>query len=105
MSTEIQAVTFAQIDGGKWTDADSPEYLRMVALQTQLAAMAGLWQGVVNATGAADVTTAYNALKADVHKIVDLTGIIPANVVFPGGSRKKRQSKKKKNQRKHHNNQ
>ena len=104
-SLQIDAVTFAQIDANKWTDANNPEYTRLLALREQLAAMAGLWQGVVNATGAADVTTAYNALKADVHKIVDLTGIIPANVVFPGGSRKKRQSKKKKNQRKHHNNQ
>lgn len=104
-SLQIDAVTFAQIQASKWTDASNPEYTRLVALRTQLAAMALLWQGVVAATNAATVTAAYNALNADVHKIVNLTGIIPANVVFPGGSRKKRQSKKKKNQRKHHNNQ
>ena len=103
-SLQIDAVTFAQIDANKWTDANNPEYTRLLALREQLAAMAGLWQGVVDAD-AANVTAAYNALKADAHKIVNLTAIVPANVVFPGGSRKKRQSKKKKNQRKHHNNQ
>ena len=92
----IPAVTFNEIPAAKWADNANPEYVRMNALQEQLAAMQVLWQGVVVAANAADVTAAYNALKAG-PKIVNLgTG------VFPGGSRKKRQSKKKKNSK--HNN-
>jgi hypothetical protein len=104
-STAIEVVTFNTIDANKWAEADNPEYVRMAALREQLVAMSALWNAVVTATTAAEITAAYNALKNDMHKIVDLTGITPANVVFLGGSRKKRQSKKKKNQRKHHNNQ
>lgn len=101
-SAEILAVTFSSIPANKWADSANPECVRMTALRAELNAMQTLWQGVIDAVDPAATTVAYEALKADVHKIVNLTGITPANVVFPGGSRKKRQSKKKKNNK--HNN-
>jgi hypothetical protein len=99
MSTQIDAVNFDQIDAGKWADNGNAEYLTMSRLRAELLAISVLWQQVIAAANAADTTAAVTALKADIHKIVNLsTGVFPS-----GGSRKRRQSKKRRNQRKHNN--
>lgn len=97
----IPGVNFEAIPAGKWPGDDNAEYVRILALRQQLDAIRALWAGIINAQDADAVTAAYNALKADTHKIVNLNGIVAANVVFPGGSRKKRHSKNKKNASKH----
>lgn len=71
----------------------------MSRLRAELIAISNLWGAVADAAAGANTTAAVTALKADMHKIVNLsTGVFPS-----GGSRKKRQSKKRKNQRKHNN--
>jgi hypothetical protein len=99
MSTLIDAVNFAQINAAKWADDANAEYLTMSRLRAELLAISVLWQRVIDAADAVATTAAVTALKADIHKIVNLsTGVFPS-----GGSRKRRQSKKRRNQRKHNN--
>ena len=101
MSTVIEAVPFIEIPDARWGDNNNLEYITMSRLRAELLAISILWGNVVGAAAGADTTAAVTALKADMHKIVNLsTGVFPS-----GGSRKKRQSKKKKNQRRHNNNQ
>ena len=100
-STAIEVVTFNEILANRWADNNNAEYITMSRLRAELLEISILWENVVVAANAADTTAAVTALKADMHKIVNLsTGVFPS-----GGSRKKRQSKKKKNQRRHNNNQ
>ena len=101
-STPIPIVTFPEIPAA-WADNTNPEYIKMLALRTELNTLQGLWAAVVvagtaNPVDPAVVTTAYKALKDAPLKIINLE-----KGVFLGGSRKKRQSKKRKNQRKHNN--
>lgn len=100
-STAIQVVTFPEIPANRWADDNNAEYITMSRLRAELIAISVLWGAVVAAADGAATTAAVTALKADMHKIVNLsTGVFPS-----GGSRKRRQSKKRKNQRKHNNNQ
>ncbi len=105
----IPIVTFPEIPAGAWAADTNPEYIRMLALRTELDTLKGLWEAVVaaGATAVSDprvpandtaVTTAYKALKDAPLKIINLE-----KGVFLGGSRKRRQSKKRKNHKKHNN--
>lgn len=100
-SSVIDSVPFNQIPLGRWGDDANAEYLTMSRLRAELLAISNLWTAVVNAEPGDNTTAAVTALKADMHKIVNLsTGVFPS-----GGSRKRRQSKKRRNQRNHNNNQ
>ena len=111
-SSLIPIVTFPEIPEGAWAADTNPEYIRMLALRTELDTLKGLWEAVVAAGETAvpanngprvpandtAVTTAYKALKDAPLKIINLE-----KGVFLGGSRKRRQSKKRKNHKKHNN--
>jgi hypothetical protein len=112
-SPPIPIVTFPVIPEGAWAADTNPEYIRMLALRTELDTLKGLWEAVVAAGATAApinagdprvpandtaVTTAYKALKDAPLKIINLE-----KGVFLGGSRKRRQSKKRKNHKKHNN--
>lgn len=99
MSAVIEAVPFSEIPANRWIDNANAEYITMSRLRAELLAISNLWGAVVAAADPAATTAAVTALKADMHKIVNLsTGVFPS-----GGSRKRRQSKKRKNHKKHNN--